>query len=708
MPYLAPIKILYILLITVASAIYIWSMSHVFVQNYDIEYVRDLYDHSQWTISEHTRSIGDDGVFQASADRYITTGNIHAINQEVPPVAKYIFALSLLIFGTPYLLMPIIYYLAILAFLLVVLDMEKGKKALIALILILMEPLIGKQIGMTMLELPQLSLLLIHILFLFYLGRSTVLSRTLIFATLSGITLGLFAGTKFGVLGIALLVADSWFLIINRKTKHIITLLVTSSISYFLISLPYFISGYSIIDWMKIEWRRLSFYGNSQTPTLFGSVFITMFVPFHITWWTNTPQFFKEWSALWPLIPVALIIYGKQNLKLFIASTLDRLKEVTRIKAKEIKWYETEDVQKYLIRKRISYIWLLTIFFLIIYAIIPFWPRNLTLLVPLGIIMFVIGINWPTILSKIPKTLTYTIAVTFLMGQTILLITALRPSVGDSAKQIGQLIEKSTYQDLYDSLSNISSDQETRREYWRRLKTIENTMRVQDKLLSIKTSYVFPWQNQTQGVVYLTYQTPIGEFNNKTNVNFKRINNKWHLEWNGDLLLPGYSKGDQVIVEELPAEGGTIFDTQERVISEVTYEPVIYIMPRNVVNEEKIIQDTSEITGIPKETIHAKLYANHPYDTYARIGFPKEDFNIATLNELTKQSGVRISDEQRRVIHNNITREQRDIVSEIIKNNPQLEPVIGGTIKLRKSSTREEIVVFETKPKPGADLIIEL
>lgn len=682
-------------------------MRYVFIQQYDIEYVRDLYSHSQWALPKNVRSIGDDGVFQAAADRYITTGNIFAINAETPPVGKYLYALSLIVFGTPYLLLPLIYLITLFSFAAVLYDVNKTKAIILAVMLFSLEPIIGMQVGMTLLDLPQLAILLLHILALFHLGRATTNKAAILYAIAVGVTLGLFAATKFGLMALALIVADCWFLLVSRKTKKIPFVLFITLLAYIAASLPYFFIGNSLIQWFKLELWRINFFIDAKMPFLPGSIFLTLLAPIHVTWWQSTPNLIREWTLFWPLIPITLIIYAKQNILQIWSSTVDRLKEVLGLKAKELKWYETENVEKYMLSKRVSYLWLLTVLLIILNALIPFWPRYLTLVIPLAIIIFTVGVNWTFLTSKIPGPAKYFVITLFLSLQIALMINATRPSVGESAARVAENIQKQTYQDLYNSIANKQELDESRIELWRRLVTLEQILQVREKTVSIQPVYVYPWQNTVTLELTSRSTTPFGTFTHTSPITFQRAANKWLIQWQDSLVIPEYQKGDVISVEEQPFAGGTIKDQDGNTLSEFSRAPVIFVMPRNVRDANTVISEISHVTGITEVDVHGMLYANHPFDLFAYVGPPKHHAPAAILEQLSQRPGVRISQQPRRTFSVNLTEQQLAQVKQFVLANPEVEPVRGATIVLNKKSG-EPLVIYQSQSIGGQDLTLEL
>ena len=696
------------IMILFATIIYAMSCADAYLSPYDIDYVKDLYDHSQWSITKNVRHISDDKVYQVAADRFLITGDIFSVNAQTTPFGIYIYALSIIIFGNPFILLPLHYILASLLFVFIIANLQKSKKVLFALALFLLEPMIGLQMGITRLELPLLILLLLHILTLFYVPRFNHRYLAMGTSLLAGVLLGLFAATNLGALALILYISSVWFLLVNRKTKHSFTLLLGSTIGYILASLPYFIIGNSLSSWLSVEALRISYYFEHTTPYLPFAIFISLATPFQFTGTSlQSPHIIQEWNLLWPLTLASLFVYAAQRGKIILQGTIDRTQELLRIRPKELKWYETENQEKYNIGKRISYIYLLLLLFAIHFAFMPFSPYYLTLITPLSIIVLVFGIDYSPLTQKIKATILKSFLAIFLLVQIVIIVFILRPSPSDYISSLKKHLENSTYQDLYSSLANINELNESRLTFWRRLTSAQSSMKVTSKKVSIQSAITYPWQDNTTLPYQVAYTTPIGQIQHSQEIKLKRINNTWKLVWDDNILLPDYKKGDSVSLSYYPVQGGVISDQEGRVISEVTQFPSIYILPQGIKHTEKVKEKIMQIIAISSDELESRIYANQPYDTFAYIGKPVDDYAVSALEELAKMSGILIAQEPSRVFIG-LTKEQKDFIKNYINNNPELEPKLGGKIELTNKVSGKNITIYEFSGIPGENASLEI
>ena len=171
----------------------------IFSFRYDSNYYENYYYHSQWNIPESTRVIPDEDLYKFVGFRLAEGGNPFDINYEAPPAAKYIYGLSSKYLNNPYFASFAFYALALIAFFFLArVVFSNTFSLLVAVFLFVTSSILAAQIGQTMLDLPQMLWLLLHLYF-FLTGIKKEYSRPIVRLGLAGIFLGLMTGTKIGV-----------------------------------------------------------------------------------------------------------------------------------------------------------------------------------------------------------------------------------------------------------------------------------------------------------------------------------------------------------------------------------------------------------------------------------------------------------------------------------------------------------------------------
>ena len=77
------------------------SYRFVFTQGYDLNYLEDFYNNSQWVVPQSPRIMGDGELYSYAAGTLLQGDDPFRVNPETPPLGKYIYSLSILIFSNP-------------------------------------------------------------------------------------------------------------------------------------------------------------------------------------------------------------------------------------------------------------------------------------------------------------------------------------------------------------------------------------------------------------------------------------------------------------------------------------------------------------------------------------------------------------------------------------------------------------------------------
>src|SRR3989344_7531433 len=91
----------FLVIFTVQFFQVIYFNRNTFIKKYDTAYWKDRYEHSQWQLPLSKRIIGDDGLYAYAGYKLISGSDPAVISPEVPPVAKYLFGVSILLFNNP-------------------------------------------------------------------------------------------------------------------------------------------------------------------------------------------------------------------------------------------------------------------------------------------------------------------------------------------------------------------------------------------------------------------------------------------------------------------------------------------------------------------------------------------------------------------------------------------------------------------------------
>jgi hypothetical protein len=305
----------------------VWQNRSKLLQTINAQEVGQLYSASQYVLGEASENwVGDDVVYQFAALEYAQGKNPTLVNFEHPPLGKYFFGLSWLLFNNTLIINLFLYLLLLYAFYrLAKLIIGQTAMANLALLSFGSLRLVRAHLGETLLDLQMLLWTVLFFVFLFKRFSRPVLKYVCL-----GISLGFLIATKyfFPLIGLyALALLFYWFKK-DRQLPHLVIAGLTAVGIYLLSYIAYFAAGHNLVDWLKFELYRFHWWtGNRDFPRLLilHSIYLGKFK----AWWAeNTYEYAAYWSFLWPLfcslhfIMAPVLHWNWKRIILFSFSTL--------------------------------------------------------------------------------------------------------------------------------------------------------------------------------------------------------------------------------------------------------------------------------------------------------------------------------------------------------------------------------------------------
>lgn len=489
-----------VVLILVTTIIYSFLFRWSFLESFDPQYMREYYYASQWRIPHSQRVMGDNELFPYGGYELINGADPFDVNPETPPLGKYLLGLSIKLFGSPSVLNVPLFFITALLFLNISKFLIKEKsRQLLALTLFLLSPMVASQIPLRLLELPQLTVFLGHILLLFLLISSKSKSRNNIYSILAGVLLGAFVGIKPGAFVFAILLADVLVLVQSKKLFQIIPIVIFSGLTYLAIYLQYFLLGHSLQEWLSSQIWIAHFHLDSGLKANPLDVISTISLGLFKGWWEEANwHFINEWSALW-LLGLGALIYS-----LF-----------KKIRGQKFTIFD-------------NFVIFVCLGLLATNLAIPFWPRYLILLGPLFTILIV---------KLLPKKepIVIVLLVVMLLFQAALVTL---PENKFLTSEIQRTWNQGYYQDLYSLLDKNTQNSISREEFSNRIKTffLESGVEKTNVMLSVTAN--LPWKPKLESKLRLTYITPFSLWWSEKQITFVNENNHWRLKWDFSYLTP--------------------------------------------------------------------------------------------------------------------------------------------------------------------------
>lgn len=645
---------------------------HSYTTPYDPAYVRDQYDHSQWKIPKSIRPIDDATLYQVAGYDLAAKNEFYQVNPEVPPLGKYLYGWSILIFGNPYsITIPLFIATTIVFFALGKLVFNRTVFAAAATFLFTAEPLILGQLGVTLLDLPQLFFLLLHLYAMLLLIRSPSGWRYWSAIAVAGVALGGFLSVKIGFFAAALILADLFLLWRLRQLPGLLIIGGIAGITYLTTYTGYLLAGNSVRDLLGAQKWMLSFYLNSPSDPIPGMIIPMLLLGFNKGWWPEAVwERVESWTILWPVFAAAPFILLKK-------------KEWTTV----------------LSRPAYQYLGVFLIAMTACLAVVPLFARYLILLLPILMLAF----------TAVLLQLRYWVRIILVTLVVLHTILFLQPPVWKAAESVEITWEQSTYKELYSHLDIPFRETISRDDFWRFMLDVESDLQMEKKVVDVTIPYTWPWQQTITGMVEVVYYTRLGEFRQQQNIDFIKENGAWRVRWSYDLALKGLQPDSTILVEEAPGRYGTVRNNTGSVVSAGGDRPFFLILPKEVESDREVQDQVSQLTGIAAHDIEFAYLANHPSDWPVEIGFLDATLSATLLDSIQLEPGVQIEERPTRVL--NIPEGSSADAIQLLKGRIQdlqstIDPVPAGSLILRQPDGSQRVLV-EQKQKDGEDATID-
>ncbi|MBI5127462.1 hypothetical protein HZA76_03315 [Candidatus Roizmanbacteria bacterium] len=634
----------------------VYSYRTIFLTPYDNSYLRDLYDHSQWNMAISKRPVSDNIVYEVTAFDLVHNWSFFKIDPQTPVLGKYLYGLSISIFKNAETILIFVLLLTMLVFYQISkLVLKNDYLAKLSLFLFTMEPIIFYQISQSMLDLPQLFFLLVHVLSLLKLQGQNKKSRFFFWLVIAGLSLGGFISIKIGFFSAAIVIADLIFLYKNKKTIYLLPIVFISFITYIFSYFPYFLMNHSFLEFLRNQkWIIVSYWLSSKSQPILGMVFLSTLTGFIKGWYKgSTWERVKEWTIFWPLYLI-----------FFTALVAKRLKEID---------------------DRKLYLTTISLFLILMYAFVPFNARYLVLVIPFLIVLSAGFIKTVNRLILIPLVIVFFFQIVFF----------LKPAPNDVSQTIKEIWKNSAYQDLYSYLDNKTKDRFSRSAFWRLGQTFEKNLGATDKKIVIYLPITYFWQNYAKGDLVITYKTFLGTVTNKKKIIFVRENNSWKINWQDSLLLNNFDFEDQIITKYEEGSYGTLISKSGKILSRAESWPVFSVIHKNIKDEAKVQEQLTKFTELKKHDIEYLYKANMQPDWKVEIGYLKPNLSPTILDKYAIDKAI--------IIDNKVTRIHN---RQYLIPYPQLDPILGGEIILKKRDGKIKTIIKKNKVD-GQNIVYE-
>ena len=602
--------LIFIIVLHIGSIMYF--QREIFTDKYDVEYWKERFEHSQWQVPLSTRPISDDALFSFIGYKLVNGMDPTSVNVETPPLGKYLIGLSIEIFkiSTVY---SLITFIAVTILLFVFFNVYIRDKigALLVTSLVILDPLIFLQSWYTLLDLLQLSFLLINLIAVSIL----VYKKNIFIALIAGIGLGFFFGTKLPILSPLLFLFETILLLAKlRNIKFYLAYLLGIIISILIPYLNFFLAGNTIIDFIKIQKFIINFYAISKLDIQYGAVWnaiLTGKIPDLVSKYYID---INEWSIFWPFISIFSLFYGF----IIIKQRKDKFK-----------------------------IGLVIFIFLsfIIYSFIPFYTRYLVVLLP-----FLYLFAYLFLRTKLNNLFIFLIIIIFSLFNARLY---LEPVPLDVINNFNFNLSNQNFNDIYKEQLISKKPYNSASNFHEKSKHF-----VQDA----KIDYILPElvnlhkisDNQILATFEIEYFTKyLGSFSETKKIHLYKERSKWKINWDWDIILNGLKPEYTIKSNRILGTRGTIYDDKGNVLvrDEIGYlfsvNPKLY----NPEREQELLNLLSKLIFLEPVNIQ-NGYLNDNTLGYIEIGTNFKKLTDQEINKLSSYKGVKIEEYPARIYYN--------------------------------------------------------
>ena len=594
-----------------------------FIETYDVLYWKDRFEHSQWALPLSKRIIGDDGLFSYIGYGLINEAPLTGFNAETPPLGKYLIGLSVSIFKNPaYYALSFGIGSLFLFYLISKRLLDANMFALFAVGLLFVDPLFINQFWRAWVDIVQLFFLLVN-LFFFLISVYNKSNRAFIFSLVSGVSLGLFAETKPPILLLVALFLESAFFIYKKKIKAYFIFIIGVFIGILIPYSKFFLDGNSFLDFLKLQKYVMDFYLKSQVVVHKEAIWQTLFLGKFPNISDGSFTYISEW---WIMLPVI------SSIGIF-ASLI------------------------FLFKKDITLIWRgLSIFILatlVIYTLIPAYPRYLVIILPFFYLFFV-----KAIISFISERTSIFIFVAVLAYGVIHATVFLQPRPEMVLNNFYYNLSRQYFQDIYQE--NIASVNHPKmsREAFRFLAqgALEDATVKTIEVREIKRN-ISTFGNSGNVRILVTYKTErLGSFFENKDVELVKENGQWRIVWDWDLALIGFLPEYNIVATESQGKRGRILDSKGKVLVEDSIGYLIAINPEEIdlQKENSMLDFLAEIGYVKDVHLQNAYLENTLPDSYVPLFTLFIDLTDGLEKKLLSFNGIRIIPHESRIYRSSV------------------------------------------------------
>ncbi len=577
--------------------VYVIMMRGFYTTPYDRVYVTDLYDHAQYVIPQSFRGISDELVYQTIGDRLVKDQrDPFSIDPQVPPLGKMLYGWSIYLFGNAYILNIFSFCLASMGvYALSRAIGQSAKRSFLAALVFMLQPLVIVQMRKTMLDLLQTATLLWFLAF--FVWQTKQHARVRIGSCfVAGILLGFTACIKFGLFLVPIVLALLPLIRLPRKLALvcIFILCVGFGLGY---SLPYasHISHVGVVQFAKNQKWLLSFWmgAGEKIHANIGMPLITLVFGMYKHFTAAARWSLQgEWSPILSISTIFLVV---------------QLKTIRT-------WLFSERPQVLPLR--------ISLFLLLLYCVVPFYPRYLVILTPFLILA------WIGSCKKQLLQITAVISVAIMLA---LLPFYAKDSLTEFVSSLRYNAHHALYKELYMMSDRGVADLETREDFWTHNLRAWNQIEGSDLTFDMKPANLDHFKTQIDMPYTISYKTHLGTISQQGTLHIYTVGGMKKFQWKDDLIIPHFTKSSILTAHKVFGRPGTVHDSRGALLAEEILIPHLAILKKEILDEKIVLNTSALMTDKEVYEVENAFKTNHIDDQLALVGPIPSDASIPSV-----------------------------------------------------------------------------
>jgi hypothetical protein len=607
--------LLFLITFFVQFILIIYFNRNSFFNAYNLGYWKDRFEHSQWQLPLSNRIIGDDGLFSYVGYTLTRGEDPSKNNPETQPVAKYLIGFSIILFNNPVYYSLIMGFSSLILFFLLCERLFKNKvNSLFATLILFLDPLFFSQFWKAWVDIAQLFFLLLSLLAITYLKKSE--KRIVLFSILSGVSLGLFTQVKLPIIFPILLIIESFVFIKNKLIKEYFIYLISFLVGVFIPYIQYFLLGNSLLDFIRFQKYIASFYYKSQLVNHFGAIWQSLVLGNFINISGGGLTRVLEWWLLWPVS--------------FFISLFTFLYLLVK-----------KDKNSFL--KGLGFFVFVS---LLIFGLIPSYPRYLVILIPFFYIFFVFFID--KFINNKYKLFLYVIIVMYGIINSFIFLF---PKPDSLINNFYHNFSHMYFQDIYEENILSNNTNLTINEFRQISMSAMKSAQVENIEIKELERNIPLDSNKAWVKVRINYKTlNLGSFSEEKTINLIKYGSEWKINWDWGIVLNNFLPGNVVITTLDVGKRGSIIKNG-KILAKDTSSYLISVNPEEIdlKKENIMLKKISSLSGIVPVRLQNAYLENVLPGEYVPLVTLSETISDNEIKELLAFSGVKLTSYQSRL-----------------------------------------------------------